>query len=100
MRDIVVLKYKIIIDGSVHAKYLTSLWLFIPYWKPVETTTDSYKIQNIFGAKFDHYYDIEVTYGSERDAVHAIENHKKTITRNRNIFFQRPIKKIKQVKYI
>lgn len=101
LQEIAALKYKIIEDRwSVSAKYLTFWWIIIPYWKPIKTTSHSFEVQNIFGAKSDSYYNTDVTYKDKSEAILAIEKHKTEIKKNRKDWFEIPKPKAKKVHYM
>lgn len=101
LRDVVVFKYKIV-EGeySIEAKCLTLFWLFIPYWKSVDTDSHSYKSQNFFGAKEKHYYETDVTYKTKEEALSAIENHKESAKEGLSDFFKRPDKDESKTTYL
>jgi len=93
LRDLVALKYKITkVTYSEHytyyeAKYLTSLWLCIPYWAYVAYEYEDFEAQNMFGAKRDVSFRSGVYYGTAENATTAIEQHKLSIKRHRKEFF-------------
>ena len=101
LENMVSFKYKLTIHSyQVEVKYLTSWWLFIPQWLPLDTISDSYKTQNIFGAKYREYYETDVTYNSESFAMEAIEKHKKELKDERYDFFRFKTRKNSIIKYV
>ena len=106
LEEIYVFKYKIIEkDGwlsskKYEVKALQIWWLFIPYWSPIETVSNSYTTQNIFGAKSKEYYSTEVVFNSKEKALEAVESHKKEVLRKRKQFFARPEKEKTKTTYL
>jgi len=101
LRGIVVFQYKIVEEEyKVSAKYMTSFWLFIPYWKSVDTNSHSCKSQNMFGAKRKDYYETDVSYSKKEEALKAIEDHKKGVERSKGRFFERPEEEESKTTYL
>lgn len=106
LKEMVNLKYKTITDDEqkywieFEVKYLTFRWLFILYWKTMETKYHTYKSQNIFGAEIGGGYSTDVTYESEDKAIEAINEHKAEFRENRREWFERPKRKKEKVNYI
>lgn len=105
LRDTIVLKYKMEDNGfrgsltrKLKVKYLTSYWLFIPYWRSIEHDYHSCEAQNIFGAKMNIPYSTPKTYGNNEIAIDIIERHKQKVKKNRIELFKRK-KSNKRVKY-
>ena len=99
--NIISFKYKILkTSRCTEDKYLTLVWLFIPYWKAINVNIHSYEVQNAFGATSDRYYSTDITYTKEDDAIKDINEHKNTIKRNRNKWFKKKPKEKKEVRYI
>ena len=101
LRDILSFKYKLI-KNKYHyeIKYLTSWWLFIPCWKPIETITKWFDYKNIFGGDECDYYTSEVTYSNEQEALSAIKKHKEKLKENWIKYCEIPKKIKKDITYI
>jgi len=100
LTDIVAFKYKIVYNGKQYdAKYLTLVFVLIPYWKAVNETYHSYEVQNLFGAKFDRSYSTDIVYDKEHEAIQAITRHKERVKENRSEFFNKPETEITTTKY-
>lgn len=69
-------------------------------WKPVSTELESYKIQNVFGAKFDRCYESENYFESEANAIKAIEKHKAECRENRKEWITSNRKPKKSITYM
>ena len=102
LRDILSFKYKLIKNSEYHyeVKYLTSWWLFIPCWKPIETITKWFDYKNIFGGDECDYYTSEVTYSNEQEALSAIKKHKEKLKENWIEYCEIPKKVKKDITYI
>ncbi len=101
LRDMVVFKYKIIDDTwRIDVKYLTLWWLFIPYWKAINTEWNTYETQNVFGAKYTSGYSTDVSYKNKDKALKAIEKHKKVTSEAIKDWFKTPDPKSKNVTYL
>ena len=104
LRDVINIKYRIIKDPNFtyiyEAHYFTLGAFCIPTWKPISTELESYKVQNLFGAKFDRCYESENYFKSEADAVKAIEEHKEVCRKNRKEWITSNRKPKKSIKYL
>lgn len=79
LQDIISLKYKIIEkNDKLEIKYLTSMFLFIPYWKSYYST----------------YYTGSVAYNEK------IKEHKAKLKKARLEYFNKPTEKRKKVTYV
>jgi mannose-1-phosphate guanylyltransferase len=101
LKEIISIKYKIIeTEYNIKVRYLTSWWLFIPYWKPIDENTNSYECENVFGGKSNSYYTSEVIYKNNEEVISAINKHKTLIKNNRDNWFKYNKKEIKNIKYL
>jgi hypothetical protein len=101
LRYVTAWRYKIVVDRfDVKAKYLTSFWLFIPYWRPINEKLESMDMQNLFGATRTSFYSTEVTYRNRDDAIQAVNEHKQEIKENRAKWLKKPKPEKKTVEYM
>ena len=92
------LKYKLVKGKyNYEAKVLEFNLFFIPWWKSVDTKYHSFESQNIFGATFDDCYTTDVTYAKKEKALKAIESHKESAKEDREDYFSKPEKEIKEI---
>jgi len=107
LRDMFPLKYRIKIEKSrtwsliyYKPQKLCIWWLFIPYWKAVDTEYTSYEYKNFFGGPSYGGYSTDVDYRSKKEALESIEKDKIKMERERKEFFKRPDKEEKEYLYI
>jgi hypothetical protein len=89
--------YKIVHDEDGYkpyqAKVFRFVFLFIPWWMPVEESYYDYEAQNLFGAKFDMIGSDEKEFKTKEKALAAIESYKESAIRERKYLFEKPGKK-------
>lgn len=93
LQKILNLKYKIIENfgkytNHLKVKYLTSWFLFIPYWKSIKKERHETETINIFGIKEDDVFYSEKKYYHIQEAKNEIEKHKKEIKNNLNEYLK------------
>lgn len=98
LTDMIAYKYRII-EGDTHVevRYLTVWWLFIPFWNPIDFTYRKYDFNDIFG----HPYISEdaINYKVKKEAIQAIEIHRKERKNKLKQWFEKPKKKNERVTY-
>ena len=100
LEEMLSLKYRLTDKGyGIDCHYLTLCWCITPCWKPIETESHSFEMQNIFGATSDTYYSTDVSFDNKEKGKFAIQEHKRKLKQNRKDFFKRNEPEKKNVTY-
>ena len=100
LQEIVALKYRITEEKqNVTVEYLTFWWI-VPYWESIDKDCNGYEVQNLFGATWNEFFTIDVTYKNRKEAILAIEKHKAKVKKNRKDWFEIPKPQAKKVSYM
>lgn len=112
LRNMIALKYKVIKDKyrDYEIKYLTSAYLFIPFWKKAfpETKFDVPETNFEFddspflfpGSTFPMVFTYNKKFENKTEVENAVREHKEKLKENINYYLEPPKKKRKEKYYL